>query len=132
MKKISRLFFIFLIFLNSGCSWVAFADYSFNSHDYGCSQRLRVEIKQEEQRLDKELVGLSREDVIVRLGKPKPKNIKHGLSYVVNRDCFGKTCETKLTDEAWYYDYEKKVPSCGGYSYSIIIYFIDGKVVRVG
>lgn len=111
---------------------MALADPSFNSSEYGCSQRLHAEIRQEELKLDQALVGMSKENVIERLGKPKPKNIKQKIPYLVDRNCFGKNCETKLSDEAWYYDYEKMIPSCGRYVYSIIIYFIGGKVVRVG
>lgn len=132
MKEISKLLLIFSIFFNAGCGWIALADPSYSPKEYGCAQKLNAETKAEELKLDNELQGLSKDEVILKLGKPKPGNIKTGLSYLVNRDCFGKSCETRSADEAWYYDFVKKLPSCGRYAYSIIIYFVNGKVVRVG
>lgn len=114
-----------------GYSWSVLANTSYNQKEYGCSKKLEAEIKQEEIKLEGQLLGLSKAEIITRLGKPKPKDIKFGYPYSLDRNCFGATCQAIMSDEAWYYEFEKKIPTCGRYAYSMIIYFVNGKVVRV-
>lgn len=117
-----------------GCGWVGIMDnYSYNNpHQYACDKQLNEAIEREELIIEQQILGLNKEEVIAKLGKPKPKNIKFGYPYSVDRGCFGSACQAAVSDEAWYYEFEKKMSSCGRYAYSIIIYFVNGKVVRVG
>ena len=132
MPNILKFCLAFLLFFNHGCSLFVLSDNSYISNEYGCSKKLNEEIKAEELQLERQLFGLDKDQVTLKLGKPISNNIKFGHSYLVNRDCFGKNCEIAFADEAWYYYFKKILSSCGSYEYSIVIYFVDGKVTRVG
>lgn len=126
-----RLIIVYLVFFAAMSTWLRLSS-AYSDQDT-CDKRLDEEIRQEELQLDRQLIGLGKEEVIARLGKPRPKNVKAGEhKYLIDRDCFGPSCETSLSDEVWFYEFEKQIPSCGRYAYSIIIYFLNGKVVRVG
>lgn len=130
MQKIIKLCLICFLVFNAGCSWLALLDTSYDSpHQQECEKQFNEERELDAIRLNSIYVGFTKEKVIIELGKPK--EVKFWYSYLVDSNCFGKNCETRMADEAWFYEFEKKTPHCGRYWYSVIIYFIAGKVVRV-
>lgn len=129
MKKEVLLLVIILLFLVSGCSLSAIASVSFDGKQYGCDKRFSEEARLEANKLNKQILGFSKDQVNNNLGKPK--DIKFALPYVINEGCFGKDCLTKIGDEAWFYEFKKKFDKCGTYFYTIIVYFSEDKVVKV-
>jgi len=133
MLKISRLIMLCSLMFIFGCGWLGVLDtYSYNNpHQYACDKQLNEQIKQKVVGLEQQLFGLSKEEVVIKMGKPKPSDIKFGYPYLADKSCFGPTCQTIISDEAWYYEYNKTISFCGEYSYSIIIYFKNNRVARV-
>ena len=130
MLRILKLSLMSLMVFVAGCSWLGLLDTSYgSSHEAECEKMFQEERESEAIRLNSIYAGLTKEQVISELGKPK--DIKSGYSYLVDRSCFGKNCEKRMANEAWFYELEKKTSNCGRYWYSMIIYFVDGKVVKV-
>lgn len=86
-----------LLFFTAMGTWIRLSS-AYSDRDV-CDKRLDEEIRQEELQLDRELLGLGKDEVIVRLDKPKPRNVKPGEhKYLIERDCFGPSCESGLAD----------------------------------
>lgn len=108
-QKMLKLSLIFLLVLNSGCSWLALLDTYYSPHEYECDKKLEAILDSETEKLNQRLSGLSKDEVISILGKPK----------------------RILSDSAWTYLFQNKLPSCGRYEYSMVIYFYNNKVIKV-
>lgn len=132
MLSISRLFIICLFFLIGGCNTLNTSAYK-SSHQADCDAIFNAAVKQEKSLLQKQLVGLSMEGVIAKLGKPNPKLIIHGAEFPIDNNCIGINCEKRVSTEMWRYLYSgKKISSCEGvYAYFVRIYFEDNKVIAV-
>lgn len=110
------------LLLNSSCAWSGMSDYQ--------KARQRYEGKKiQAATLDAQLFGLDRDDVVQVLGNPGEKRNKP-YPYFVNSNCTKLGCEEKWADEIWFYEFFYK-DQTGRHIYSINVYFINGKVVRI-
>lgn len=131
MQKILKLHLICLIFFSAGCSWLGILDAKGESPEV--YKELLLQHKQRQTEF-KKYVGWTKEEIHKEWGKPK--KIEFNQPYCINPDgdcIYSKDrvgTDIRFADEEWHYGGVLKSKT-QHYSYSVIFYFVDGKVVQV-
>ena len=121
MKKI--ILVIFVLLFCSNCSAAS------SMEDYKKAKAQHDTIHVQASALDTKYVDLPKEKIIDELGKPN-KIVKEDSPYFLDQSCRKSGCPLGNSDEFWIYQFRSRNEN-GVYSYQILIFIKEGKIVRI-
>ncbi len=134
LKRFFKACSLLLLLVISGCTFLSLLDKESPEEAVMVEQEVRSRWEQRKIELNKEYIGMTKEEVRKEWGKPEHIDFNESYCGKVNDDCdWGNkknNPDIKIADERWNY-FKKFKSKTGTYWHTVNFYFVDDEVVKV-